>query len=96
MNGSYTVSTSTSAGSSPAILNAGGAANTCGVDVNARCWLQWPPDSAVPSPTPATTAGGRRRSRARSIDVVTNAAPPSEIKHESNMRSGSASFGEAR
>src|SRR5215208_541331 len=46
VNGSYTVSTSTSAGSSPAILNAGGAANTCGVDVKAGCWLQWPPDVA--------------------------------------------------
>ena len=71
VNGSYTVRTSTSAGVRPAIANAGGALNTCGVLVKSRCWLQCVPLAESPSATPRTTAGGCGRSCARSTLVVT-------------------------
>ena len=43
VNGSYTVSRSTSAGVSPAIANPPGALNTWGVLVNSRCSAQCVP-----------------------------------------------------
>jgi hypothetical protein len=43
VKGSYTVSTSTSSGCTPAIANAGGAENTWGVLVNAACCAQCVP-----------------------------------------------------
>jgi len=58
------------------------------------CAKKKPPSK--PSPTPATTAGGCGRSRARATEVVTYAAPPSEMRHESSRHNGSASFGAAR
>ena len=45
VNGSYTVRTLTSLGATPAIANAGGALNTCGVLVNTRCCDQCVPES---------------------------------------------------
>ena len=39
--------------------------------VKADCWLQYGPAPDVPSPTPAPSTGGLRRSRARSGVVIT-------------------------